>query len=96
MAFADDTLIDRWGKNLSDIIAFMQQDINSLCRWFESNKLSISKTKSCCMLIGSQQKIAKFENLDSLTSEFGPSQIGTYKLGPTWDHTNSDRNEFGP
>ena len=31
-----------------------------------------------------------------LTSEFRPSQIGTYKLGPTWDHTNSDRNEFGP
>ena len=29
-----------------------------------------------------------------LTSEFGPSQIGTYKLGPTWDHTNSDRNKF--
>ena len=73
--YADDTLIDRWGKNLSDIIPFMQQDINSLCRWFESNKLSISKTKSCCMLIGSQQKIANFENLDSLGLFIGDTPL---------------------
>ena len=63
---ADDTLIDRWGKNLSNNIPFMQQHINSLCRLFDSNKLSISRTKSCGMLIGSQKKITKFENLDSL------------------------------
>ena len=44
----------------------MQQDINSLCRLFDSNKLSISRTKSCGMFIGSQQKITKFENLESL------------------------------
>ena len=73
--YADDTLIDRCGKNLPDIIPFMQQDINSLCRWFESNKLSISKTKSCFMLIGSQQKITKFENLDSLGLFIGDTPL---------------------
>ena len=73
--YSDDTLIDRWGKNLSDIIPFMQQDINSLCRWFESNKLSISKIKSCCMPIGSQQKIANFENFDSLGLFIGDTTL---------------------
>ena len=51
---------------IADSIPFMRQDINSLCRFFDSNKLSISRTKSCGMLIGSQQKITKFENLESL------------------------------
>ena len=38
----------------------------------------IQKERSCCWAIIGDNK--------ALTSEFGPSQIGTYKLGPTWDH----------
>ena len=51
--YADDTMIDHTGKTLCEIIPKMQHDINSLCNFFAANKLTISVSKCCSMVIGS-------------------------------------------
>ena len=44
----------------------MQHDINSLCNWFAANKLTISVSKSCSMVIGSPQNVNAFSHYESL------------------------------
>ena len=51
--YADDTMIEKSGKTLDEIIPYIQSDIDNLLDWFYSNKLTVSNDKSCYMLIGS-------------------------------------------
>ena len=64
--YADDTMIDHTGKTLCEIVPKMQHDINSLCNWFAANKLTISVSKSCSMVIGSPQNVNAFSHYESL------------------------------
>ena len=60
--YADDTMIEKSGKTLDEIIPYIQSDIDNLLGWFYSNKLIVSNDNSCCMLIGSSQRLKEFEN----------------------------------
>ena len=64
--YADDTMTEQTGKSVDEIIPKMQNDINNLHKWFTANKLKISPSKSCCMLIGSHQKMSHFMEKDSI------------------------------
>ena len=55
-------MIEKSGKTLDEIIPYIQSDIDNLPDWFYSNKLKVSKVISCCMLIGSSQRLKVFEN----------------------------------
>ena len=59
-------MIDHTGKTLCEIVPKMQHGINSLCNWFAANKLTISVSKSCSMVIGSPQNVNQFSHYESL------------------------------
>jgi hypothetical protein len=94
--YADDSLIDRSGTSLDEIIPLMQSDINSLCDWFSSNKLTLSIHKCCSMIIGSSQRIKQYETFTSLGLYINDTPIAyclSYKyLGLEIDNTLSWRN----
>ena len=55
--YAYDTMVEKSGKTLDEIVPCIQSDIDYLLDWLYSNKLTVSKDKSCCMLIGSSQRL---------------------------------------
>ena len=54
--FADDTMVQKSGKILSNITTVIQHDIDAASRWFRQNRLKLNIDKSCMMFIGSQQR----------------------------------------
>jgi hypothetical protein len=91
--YADDSMIDRTGKTLDEIVPLLQQDINNLNEWFSSNKLTLSIAKCSSMLIGSSQRLKQYENIESLGLYFDDiplSYCTSYKyLGLEIDNTLS-------
>jgi hypothetical protein len=73
--YADDTLIERSGKSLNDIIPKIQSDINCLHNWFQANKLTISSTKTCYMLIGSPQRIRESTQNNTVKITLGSAEL---------------------
>ena len=64
--YADDTMIDRCGKSLTEVVPLIQGDVDKLCKWFSDNKFSISVNKSCSMVIGSQFMVKDYISKDTL------------------------------
>ena len=86
--FADDTMVQKSGKILSNITIVIQHDIDAASRWFRQNRLKFNIDKSCMMFIGSQQRFYNVEpfeihpNIDGNDLAF----CDTYKyLGLTVD-----------
>ena len=59
--FADDTMVQKSGKILSNITTVLQHDIDAASRWFRQNRLKLNIDKSCMMFIGSQQRFYNVE-----------------------------------
>ena len=74
--FADDTMVQKSGKILSNITTVIQHDIDAASRWFRQNRLKLNIDKSCMMFIGSQQRFYNVEpfeihpNIDEMTLPF--------------------------
>ena len=59
--FADDTMVQKSGKILSNITTVIQHDIDAASRWFRQNRLKLNIDKSCLMFIGWQQRFYNVE-----------------------------------
>ena len=64
--YADDCMVECSGNTVPDILVNLQSEVNKLSNWFKANKLSVSLTKSCSMLIGCQQRLKEYVGLDTL------------------------------
>ena len=64
--YADDCMVGCSGNTVPDILVNLQSEVNKLSNWFKANKLSVSLTKSCSMLIGCQQRLKEYVGLDTL------------------------------
>jgi len=53
--FADDTLLSIVGTNLEECLAKMNEDLNSLAEWLNSNKLKLNLEKTKYMIITSRR-----------------------------------------
>ena len=53
--YADDTTLSIKGKNILEIEATLNDDINSVNMWCTNNNMVINPTKTTCMLIGTVQ-----------------------------------------
>ena len=73
--YADDTIIERSGDNLNDILRNTQSDIDNLTSWFSSNKLTLSVAKSCFMLIGSKRRISQLSVQESIGLTIGDTSL---------------------
>jgi hypothetical protein len=54
--YADDTTLSINGKNIFEIEATLNEDLNSVNMWCTNNNMVINPTKTTCMLIGTKQK----------------------------------------
>lgn len=81
--FADDAAINYCSKNLDDLNRMMMEDINTLNKWFESNKLTLNLKKSKCMIIHPKQKSRKY-SLDIKLNDVQIEQVNSFEyLGLT-------------
>ena len=53
--YADDTTLSINGKNIFEIEATLNEDLNSVSMWCTNNNMVINPTKTTCMLIGTKQ-----------------------------------------
>jgi len=66
--YADDTIIYKSGKNVDTTANSLQQDVNSLIKWFENNKLTLNIDKSCTINMGTRQKLKAAKNANTSIS----------------------------
>ena len=59
--YADDTTLSINGKNIFEIEAILNEDLNSVNMWCTNNNMVINPTKTTCMLIGTKQRKAMME-----------------------------------
>ena len=55
--YVDDTTLSINGKNIFEIEATLNEDLNSVNMWCTNNNMVINPTKTTCMLIGTQTTI---------------------------------------
>jgi hypothetical protein len=61
--FADDTTIYRTGKDIDKLYNTLQNDIDQLCEWFRSNRLSLNAGKTNYMLFYNKQTVHSTKNI---------------------------------
>jgi hypothetical protein len=59
--YADDTTLSINGKNIFEIEATLNENLNSVNMWCTNNNMVINPTKTTCMLIGTKQRKAMME-----------------------------------
>jgi hypothetical protein len=59
--YADDTTLSINGKNIFEIEATLNEDLNSVSMWCTNNNMVINPTKTTCMQIGTKQRKAMKE-----------------------------------
>ena len=59
--YADDTTLNINGKNIFEIEATLNEDLNSVNMWCTHNNMVINPTKTTCMLIGTKQRKTMME-----------------------------------
>lgn len=59
--YADDTTLSINGKNIFEIEATLNEDLNSVNMWYTNNNMVINPTKTTCMHIGTKQRKAMKE-----------------------------------
>ena len=55
--YADDTVIYYASNSTKDIVNCINEDLNIISNWLQSNKLSLNANKSEFMFIGSRQRL---------------------------------------
>jgi hypothetical protein len=54
--YADDTTLSINGKNIFEIEAILNEDLNSVSMWCTNNNMMLNPTQTTCMLIGTKKK----------------------------------------
>jgi hypothetical protein len=62
--FCDDTTLLISGKNLSEIIPILNCELQKVCEWFRTNKLSLHPDKTKYMIFTLNENNINFEDLD--------------------------------
>ena len=70
--YADDTHLTYAYNNLSTIELNLNQDLVNVSEWLIANKLSLNKSKTEFLLIGSRQRLGTFDNEPSLAIDGAP------------------------
>ncbi len=68
--YADDTSISYSSKNIDELNATLNSDLDSLKQWFEGNKLSLNVIKTQAIVIGSRPNIKKISDKLVLAPSF--------------------------
>lgn len=55
--YADDTCLFYFGPSIHDIMAKAQEDLDTLCSWFQYNLLTINAAKTCYVVFKAKNKI---------------------------------------
>ncbi len=91
--FADDTQIGVAGEDPKSIIKTLNSDLTNISDWMAANKLSLNKSKTEYMIIGSHQNLKKWDS--DFRIEIGNTPIKrvstTKSLGVIIDETFSSR-----
>ena len=69
---ADDTLITYVGSDLAPIQYNLTHDLQNLCRWLSSNKLTLNATKTKFMSTCSRQKLSALPETLELSIDIVP------------------------
>ena len=54
--YADDTTLSINGKNIFEIEAILNEDLNSVSMWCTNNNMMLNPTQTTCMRIGTKKK----------------------------------------
>jgi hypothetical protein len=73
--YADDTTLSINGKNIFEIEATLNEDLNSVNMWCTNNNMVISPTQTTCMLIGTKKRKAMMEKEFNIGVKNGASRI---------------------
>ena len=65
--FADDTNIVCAGSDLNEIEINLKNDLKNVNNWLKCNKLTLNGTKTEYMIIGSGDRLTKFENISEIS-----------------------------
>ena len=53
--YADDTMLDAPGENVTDVTQNLQREIHNVTEWFKNKRLKVNPNKCCSMLVGTRQ-----------------------------------------
>lgn len=81
--YADDTHLTFSSNNINSINYHLNQDLSSVNEWLIANKLTLNKSKTEFMLIGSRQRLRTLDNAPSLVIDEVPVKqvFSTKSLG---------------
>ena len=54
--YADNTTLSINGKNIFEIEAILNEDLNFVSMWCTNNNMMLNPTQTTCMLIGTKKK----------------------------------------
>ena len=83
--YADDTHLTFASNNVAHLEEYMNDDLTKITEWLAANKLTLNKSKTEFMLIGSRQRLNTFNRLPSFTIDGNsikevefPKSLGVY------------------
>ena len=80
LMYADDTHLTYASNNIEDIECTLNRDLANVSDWLKANKLTLNKTKTEFMVIGSWQKLGLFDKSPNLVLDSFPiKQVSTTK-----------------
>ena len=81
--YADNTHLTYASNNIEDIECTLNQDLANVSDWLKTYKLTLNKTKTKFMVIGSWQRLGTFDNSPTLQNvvlnSFAIKQVPTAK-----------------
>ena len=89
LLYADDTVIYSTGKNLDNIVPYLQNGLNSYAKWSSSNKLTMNEKKTKLMFFASSIKYnrVRLNNINIAVNGTALHFVPTYKyLGVILDY----------
>ena len=81
--YADDTHLTLAGNSVDSIELNLNEDLASVSEWLTANKLTLNKSKTEFMIIGSRQRLKTLPDSPSLKTDGAPLNqvLSTKSLG---------------
>ena len=73
--YADDTMLDATGDNVTDVTQNLQREIDNVTEWFKNNRLKVNPNKCCSMLVGTRQRLGNSPKSPTLGLTIGDTFI---------------------
>ena len=89
--FADDTQIAKASHDINEIVETLSDDLNNVANWLSANKLTLNKSKTEYMLIGSKRRLTQLTSNPTIyVGNFNIKRVKTTKsLGLNIDESLS-------